>query len=121
MHEAGHAWDPDMRDAAVLLTSEVVANAVLHGAAPVTLLVHADRGGQVRVEVTDADPRLPRGSLPDTDEMGESGRGLQIVAALATAWGSAAGPDGTGKTTWFELNGLDTSTPVPDQRPSGLA
>ena len=110
MHEAGHAWDPDVRDAAVLLTSELVANAVLHGAAPVTLLVHTDGRGQVRVEVTDADPRLPCAPVPDTTEMGESGRGLQFVAALATAWGSAAGPDGTGKTTWFELNDPDTST-----------
>jgi hypothetical protein len=31
----------------------------------------------------------------------ESGRGLLIVEALATAWGSS--PAGRGKTTWIEM------------------
>lgn len=99
---AGRAWTVDLRDVAVLLTSELVANAVVHGSAPVTLLVR-DEDGQVRVEVTDADPATPTRPGTAPDQTGESGRGLQFVDALAAVWGVCVHDDGTGKTTWFEL------------------
>ena len=90
---------PELDDA-LLLVTELVANAVRHGEGPVTLALTRDHG-RLRVEVTDASPRRPRPR--DRGVEAESGRGLQIVDVLATRWGSE--PAGSaGKTVWFELD-----------------
>ncbi|WP_405996834.1 ATP-binding protein [Streptomyces sp. NBC_00829] len=81
-----------------LCAGEVVANAAEHTGTPSVVLVSVTTSG-VRVELTDTRPQLPEPAAPDSD--GESGRGLLLVDALASAWG--AHPTGTGKTVWFEI------------------
>ncbi|MEW9518270.1 ATP-binding protein [Streptomyces tubercidicus] len=81
-----------------LCAGEVVANAMEHTGAASVVRVSATSSG-VRVEVVDTHPQLP--SPAPCDAQGESGRGLFLVDALATAWG--AHPTGTGKTVWFEI------------------
>jgi anti-sigma regulatory factor (Ser/Thr protein kinase) len=91
---------------AVLLTSELVSNAVRHplrdesdtrGAIVLSIYRTAEL---LRVEVGDHDSRpLPRVRRPNTPL--ESGMGLYLVATLATAWGSI--PRDDGKAVWFEL------------------
>jgi anti-sigma regulatory factor (Ser/Thr protein kinase) len=89
---------PECLDAAVLMTSEVVTNALRHGQGDVRLAVGADHA-LVRVEVGDDAPTRPVPRSADTDA--ESGRGLLIVDALASDWGVLqAAP---GKTVWFEV------------------
>ncbi|MEV8126748.1 ATP-binding protein [Streptomyces sp. NPDC085944] len=39
------------------------------------------------------------------DALGEGGRGLPIVAAVADRWGVTPYADGRGKTVWFECAG----------------
>ncbi|MFG2381236.1 ATP-binding protein [Streptomyces avermitilis] len=81
-----------------LLTGELVANSVTHTKAACVVYVRWT-GGRLRVEVTDVDPALVASSEAlSTDE---HGRGLFLVAALATEWGSH--PCSAGKSTWFEL------------------
>lgn len=89
---------------AVLLTSEVVTNAVLH-ASPyaadgrVRLVVEGDEE-LARVEVTDGFGGLP---VADGGRVGRaSGRGIMLVDLLATRWGVT--PGGEGKTVWFEVS-----------------
>ena len=87
-----------VRDA-VLLTSELVTNAVVHvgGAA----LLHAELlDDTLRVELTDASDVLPK--LVDVQSMKVGGRGLHLVNDRASRWGVT--PRSRGKTMWFELD-----------------
>ncbi|MBM7173177.1 SpoIIE family protein phosphatase [Streptomyces sp. G44] len=95
----------DIVDDAVVLTSELVTNAVVHAgtAADVLCLRSADA---VRIEVSD---RYPEREIPlqqSSVHMGspdrEGGRGLQLCAALATRWGVDYSP--THKLVWFQLD-----------------
>ncbi|MGN6245829.1 MAG: ATP-binding protein [Motilibacteraceae bacterium] len=94
------AWglDDEAGEVAVLLVSELVTNAILHGVPPLELVAFPLAGG-LRVEVHDAGDSSPvmRPSAPDVG----SGRGLHLVDALATRWGSER--TGVGKSVWFEL------------------
>jgi anti-sigma regulatory factor (Ser/Thr protein kinase) len=101
VREAVGAWGvPVDLDDAVLLTSELVANAVLHGGGAVTLSVRAG-GGRLRVDVRDMSEDLPAaGADPGADAV--SGRGLMLVKALAAEWGSYPATGG-GKAVFFVL------------------
>lgn len=89
----------DVVDVATLLVTELVANAVLHGAG-LQLGVRVDcEDGCVRVEVADGSPTLPLRQEQSTDAT--TGRGLLLVDALAASWGVRR--DGAGKVVWFEL------------------
>jgi len=81
-----------------LLTGELVANSVAYTKAACVVCVRWT-GERLRVEVTDIDPAPA--ALSQALPMDEHGRGLFLVAALATEWGSQ--PCGAGKTIWFEL------------------
>jgi anti-sigma regulatory factor (Ser/Thr protein kinase) len=90
---------------AELLTSELVANAAEHaGGQHIGLVLrrHTEPDGQrgVTCEVTDTSPSLPRPRQASTSD--ERGRGLAIVAALASA--SGVRPETGGKTVWFTLS-----------------
>jgi anti-sigma regulatory factor (Ser/Thr protein kinase) len=83
---------------AVLLTSELVSNAVLHARTPFEVEVS---GGDhtVRIVVRDGTPDPPQVADPGPEETG--GRGLLLVHTLATRWGYEVTP--AGKSVWFEL------------------
>ncbi|MCB5181697.1 SpoIIE family protein phosphatase [Streptomyces antimicrobicus] len=96
----------DVVDDAVVLTSELVTNAVVHaGTRAEVLCLRAEDG--VRVEVADRYPERelplqPPGARPYADPDRESGRGLMLCAALATRWGVEYTP--THKQVWFRLD-----------------
>ena len=85
-------------DDVALVVSELVTNAVLHGAGDITLHLTVEQS-TVHVEVIDADPVTPEAVeiAPDA----ESGRGLLLVSKVAKRWGVE--PAGTGKVVWAEL------------------
>lgn len=93
--------DPEVLDTLTLLTSEVVTNAVLHGGGPIELRFTPQDNGGARVEVEDGSPALPQPRQYEADAT--TGRGLGMVAALASAWGVTNGVGG--KTVWFEVGG----------------
>jgi anti-sigma regulatory factor (Ser/Thr protein kinase) len=89
--------DPRIDDA-VLCTSELCTNALLHAEGPFTVAI--DVGECVKVSVVDGHTaRLP--VLQRPAGTAERGRGLQIVSMLADGWGIDL-TDG-GKCVWFEL------------------
>lgn len=95
----------DIVDDAVVLTSELVTNAVVHAGTHADVLCLRSEDG-VRVEVAD---RYPEREVPlqgAAVNMGspdrEGGRGLQLCAALAGRWGVEYTP--THKSVWFRLD-----------------
>lgn len=93
-------WNlPQLVEDAQLGTSELVTNAVRHAGTEVELSLQL--GDAVTIEVRDREPELPRSERVEFDPTAESGRGLQIVAAICDDWGVTAQPDG--KAVWFTL------------------
>jgi hypothetical protein len=88
----GWGWT-DHVATAVLLTSELVTNAVIHVESDVVVTMRGD--GPLRVEVFDESIEQP-----SRDRLC-CGRGLRVVEALATSWGVRR--EGRGKAVWFEL------------------
>ncbi|WP_053674321.1 SpoIIE family protein phosphatase [Streptomyces sp. NRRL B-1140] len=86
--------------AAELILSELITNAVRHGAEPIRVRLLYDRS--LICEVSDASntaPHLRRAASTD-----EGGRGLFLVAQLSQSWGTRYLPEG--KVIWAEC-GLD--------------
>ncbi|MFF3245397.1 ATP-binding protein [Streptomyces sp. NPDC002870] len=102
LDEWGIPYGSDLSDSTAVIVAELTANAVTHARvqgrdfelrltlAPTTL----------RIEVSDprgeCEPE-PRQSAPEA----EDGRGLQLVEALATSWGTKGRV--IGKTVWAEV------------------
>ena len=110
-----------LRRTAMLLSSELLTNAIEHGEGPVTATVEVDpTSSQVRVGVRDSAAELPRVQQPEPHEL--SGRGMQFLDRLAARWGviehdgtevvGRHGQDVAGKTVWFELHAEGVGPPA---------
>jgi anti-sigma regulatory factor (Ser/Thr protein kinase) len=86
-------------DEAQLMVSELVANAVSHGAPPVTVKVCCNEVEGMEVRVSDGSDRLPEQGRAEAHE--ENGRGLFLVDVLSSRWGVE--PTEEGKEVWFLL------------------
>jgi anti-sigma regulatory factor (Ser/Thr protein kinase) len=89
------AWNrpAETVDAAMLLVTELVTNAVQHTDTTTiicTISLHADT---VTLSVTDTGTTHHTPVPQQPDDAKESGRGLLIVSALATDWGTHLTPD----------------------------
>ncbi|GAA3953356.1 hypothetical protein GCM10023085_39740 [Actinomadura viridis] len=89
--------DAEVLDDIELMTSEAVANAVLHGSGPVRVTVATD-GRRVRVEVRDGGPAGDERADPDRCRL-DHGRGLAVIDALAAEWALERSPGDT--RLWF--------------------
>jgi anti-sigma regulatory factor (Ser/Thr protein kinase) len=84
---------------ASLLTSELVANVVLHSKGTCRLDISFDRQC-LRVGVWDCNPRPPVRQY--RSPLAATGKGLALVEALSSNWGWDHAVNG-GKVVWFEL------------------
>jgi len=103
---AGGGTDaPDFVDDVVLLTSELCENAVLHAGTAFDLVVVAD-DDEVTVAVTDRGPGALELHLAEPRQRygraATHGRGLSLIATLATTWGTRHEAEGQ-HTVWFTL------------------
>jgi len=87
-------------DLAVLLTSELATNAVIHAGTAYVVGIHS-AGDGVTVSVTDRS--FGRPARRHYSGTSGTGRGLGLVEDLATAWGVDTVVDG--KRVWFHLDG----------------
>jgi anti-sigma regulatory factor (Ser/Thr protein kinase)/anti-anti-sigma regulatory factor len=91
--------DDDTREAAEIVVTELVTNAVEHARSASVVEVERRRHA-FRLTVRDYDrATLPDATLPDPTS--PRGRGLAMVAAVAQSWGVDAHDDG--KTVWAEM------------------
>jgi phosphoserine phosphatase RsbU/P len=88
-------------EVALLVLSELVTNAVMHGATPIQVVVTGE-AGKLRIDVADGDTRAPRPELCVGNAEQDGGRGLQIVDALSREWGTTTHEHG--KSVWAEIS-----------------
>jgi anti-anti-sigma regulatory factor len=98
-------------DAAQLVASELVTNAVIHAGTTMEFTLRYV-SPLLHIAVCDGSGQVPR-IHSIVDENAESGRGLLLVDALATAWGSLV-PD-SGKVVWatVRVRSLATTSEAP--------
>ncbi|MFE3658688.1 ATP-binding protein [Streptomyces sp. NPDC059165] len=102
----GQPYGGRVNDTLTLITAELTTNAVRHGhVAGRDFHVRLTQGTDtLRVEVTDTrTERVPLLSDREPPGDAESGRGLLIVAGLATRWAVTPRAGAPGKTVWAEL------------------
>lgn len=90
---------PEARDVGILLTSELVTNALLYAQGRIVLEV-TPRPSTYRISVHDP---VPCGVAPlQVPVTATSGRGLALVDQLSVSWGVES-PADSGKDVWFEV------------------
>jgi anti-sigma regulatory factor (Ser/Thr protein kinase) len=91
-------WDlPNVVGAAAIIISELVSNVVDHAHTPMTIEVaHRDSHLYLAVHDGASTPPVPKDLAGDTRAL--RGRGLMLIAAVATTWGYD--PNNGGKTVW---------------------
>ncbi|WP_051712888.1 ATP-binding protein [Spirillospora albida] len=103
-------------DDGVLLLSEALTNAIVHGTGDVVEVDVFLCAGTIRVEVIDGGG----GAVPHDldDPCGEHGRGIPMMRALSSSWGFEALDDGRLR-VWFEIahapDPLHQTSLVPEQ------
>ena len=89
-------------DSVLLVTSELMSNAISHARAPLRFDLVVDSQGVV-IAVTDDSPREPpRLRSPLADPLGLDGRGMLLVDRLSVEWGVTT--EGTHKSVWAKLD-----------------
>ncbi len=99
MEAALRSWgDEDTTEIGVLLTTELVTNAIVHARTDFALRVTTSQE-RLRVEVSDSSQDPAR--LVPIHGLEDHGRGLHLVDALSASWGVDWRDEG--KAVWFEL------------------
>jgi serine phosphatase RsbU (regulator of sigma subunit)/anti-sigma regulatory factor (Ser/Thr protein kinase) len=110
VRETLHSWDIAERardvdrliDDTVLLTSELVTNAVVHAGTALDVTCRLV-SGELEVAVRDRHPARTLPDIPKTaSTSAERGRGLLLPSALATSWGVTYAR--TAKAVWFRIS-----------------
>lgn len=96
---------PGVVDDAALLLTELVTNSVRHGHGSRVTVHLACRAGVLRCEVQDQGHGSAPPSCRAVDPLSDHGRGLHLVDAIASRWGSCVDVRGGRgcRVVWFEI------------------
>ncbi len=108
-----HGWDEALENA-LLLTTELVTNAVVHAGTLIAVRVVV-QDQELTVRVQDRTPGRMAGVPRAPDELHEGGRGLFLVDSLCSSWGTEHTQ--TGKAVWFRFSRDTEESPVAQLRP----
>jgi anti-sigma regulatory factor (Ser/Thr protein kinase) len=101
--ELGDWVDESVMSDLLLATSEVVTNAVMHTTGPCLFtMCRLTDSSMLRIGVSDTSYE-PLPALRTAGATSATGRGLTIVDAVASTWGTASTADG--KEVWFQMQG----------------
>ncbi|WP_345380597.1 ATP-binding protein [Pseudonocardia yuanmonensis] len=89
--------------ASLCILTELVTNALTHGAPAGQCRLHLVPGRVLRMEIDDRSPHAATVADHPRRTRGAGGFGLVIVQHLASTWGQTPHPSG-GKTVWAEIN-----------------
>jgi anti-sigma regulatory factor (Ser/Thr protein kinase) len=114
------AWgtDPEACDNAVLVTSELVTNALTHTASKWVVCRLRTDGHRLHLEVEDQNRGLaiPAQRTAGPDDQG--GRGLLLVGTLSSDWGVRDTAHGSGRVVWAVLPARPVLSPAPSAVPA---
>ncbi len=100
----------DLLDEALLLTTELSTNGVIHAGTDLDIEVLVDGSG-LTVTVTDyRGGPVEAATMMPPDQLAEHGRGLLLVDQFASSWGTTHDPSGKG--VWFRLDRDGELTPA---------
>ncbi|WP_234046768.1 ATP-binding protein [Streptomyces adelaidensis] len=114
-------WEvrPETLEDALLITSELVTNALTHTRSEWIVCRLQITGRRLRIEVEDQSGGLsqPARRRPGPDD--QNGRGLMLVGMLSSDWGVGDTPQRSGRVVWAELpsEGRETAEPAPPTAP----
>jgi anti-sigma regulatory factor (Ser/Thr protein kinase) len=91
---------PEVSDAVALIATELASNSVQHAASAFAIRIE-QLPDRIRIEVEDDGAGQPVLASPGPGAT--SGRGLQIVSALADGWGVIPKDRAEGKTVWVTI------------------
>lgn len=105
---------PETVGTVALAVSELVTNVLVHTDSAFELTVDRPAGGErIRVEVADGGAGRPTVQSPGPLDL--HGRGLRIIEAFASRWGTEEHPDTRRKTVWFELGSRPSARSAPSR------
>jgi hypothetical protein len=114
--DALHAWGCEaLTQDAMLGAAELASNAILHAASPYELAIRRVESG-ARIEVIDRRPDLVPTVIPATGtaraltDRGTTGRGLRMVATVASRWGYTTSAEF--KSVWMEITEAGSTEPT---------
>lgn len=110
---------PETCEDALLITSELVTNALTHTDSEWIVCRLHITGHRLRIEVEDQNSghAQPARRRPGPDD--QNGRGLMLVGMLSSDWGVCDTPQRSGRVVWAELpsEGRETAEPAPPTAP----
>ncbi|MEU3369034.1 ATP-binding protein [Streptomyces sp. NPDC006711] len=99
----GWGHDEELHETVSLVISELVTNAVVHTAGDHILCELTDLRRALLIAVRDLGCGSAGPRLCHSGDEEERGRGLLLVDAVSSAWGSHDAPYGPGRVVWAEL------------------
>jgi hypothetical protein len=99
----GISLDRPEVESAMLVISELVTNAIVHGSSPIRMIVDIGDRESINLAVTDAADEVPHmRCLPTAGQVG--GWGMELIDRVSLSWGVLSAPDHeAGKIVWAHL------------------